>query len=104
MTVIFDEHSNSGNMQKNDYTDLSEEEWLIISPLFSGHKIKHSKKEMINAIFYILRVGCSWRFLPNDFPPLQISTAILETGKISAYGKKSKTINTLRKLANLICL
>jgi hypothetical protein len=38
-------------MQKKYYTDLSEEEWLIISPLFSSHKSKHSKKEIINAIF-----------------------------------------------------
>jgi putative transposase len=58
-------------MKKNYYTDLSEKEWQIISPLFSNHKSKYSKKEMINAIFYILRAGCSWRLLPNDFPPWQ---------------------------------
>ena len=24
---------------------------------------------MLNAIFYVLRTGCSWRHIPNDFPP-----------------------------------
>lgn len=24
---------------------------------------------MLNAIFYVLRTGCQWRDLPNDFPP-----------------------------------
>ena len=48
-----------------------EKEWEIIELLFSSHKSKHSKKEIINAIFYILRAGCSWRLLPNDFPPWQ---------------------------------
>lgn len=52
-------------------TDLSEREWKIIEPLFSTHISKHSKKEIVNAIFYILRAGCSWRLLPHDFPPWQ---------------------------------
>jgi putative transposase len=58
-------------MRKNYYTDLSEEEWQIISPLFPNHKNKHTKKEIVNAVFYILRAGCPWRLLPNDFPPWQ---------------------------------
>jgi putative transposase len=52
-------------------TDLSEREWEIIKPLFSSYISKHSKKEIVNAIFYILRAGCSWRLLPHDFPPWQ---------------------------------
>jgi putative transposase len=29
----------------------------------------HSTREILNAIFYIVRGGCAWRLLPNDFPP-----------------------------------
>src|SRR5215203_450592 len=29
----------------------------------------HTTREILNAIFYILRGGCAWRLLPNDFPP-----------------------------------
>ncbi|MEO6810160.1 MAG: transposase, partial [Isosphaeraceae bacterium] len=26
-------------------------------------------RDVINAIFYILRTGCQWRYLPRDLPP-----------------------------------
>ena len=26
-------------------------------------------REVVNAIFYVLRSGCPWRLLPSDFPP-----------------------------------
>ena len=26
-------------------------------------------REMLNAIFYVVRSGCAWRLLPHDFPP-----------------------------------
>ena len=26
-------------------------------------------REVVNAIFYLLRTGCAWRHLPHDFPP-----------------------------------
>ena len=29
----------------------------------------HSTREILNAVFYIVRGGCAWRLLPNDFPP-----------------------------------
>jgi putative transposase len=29
----------------------------------------HSTREILNAIFYIVRGGCAWRLLPHDFPP-----------------------------------
>ena len=28
----------------------------------------HSFQEILNATFYVLRSGCQWRMLPNDFP------------------------------------
>jgi putative transposase len=29
----------------------------------------HTLREILDAIFYILRSGCAWRLLPHDFPP-----------------------------------
>jgi transposase len=55
--------------------DLTEQEWLLIRPLIEvkrtqrGRKGIHAKREMLDAIFYLLRTGCSWRHLPHDFPP-----------------------------------
>jgi putative transposase len=29
----------------------------------------HSLREILNAIYYIVRSGCAWRLLPHEFPP-----------------------------------
>lgn len=55
-------------------TDLSDLEWQIIEPLLPGpkhlgRKITYSRREILNAIFYLNRNGCTWRDLPGDFPP-----------------------------------
>jgi len=31
--------------------------------------IVHSPREILNAVFYILRSGCPWRLLPREYPP-----------------------------------
>ena len=55
-------------------SDLSDNEWEIIEPYIPipqtnrGRKRTHSYREILNAIFYLLRSGCSWRMLPHDFP------------------------------------
>ena len=62
----------SRQLYPNDLNDL---EWEIIAPLVTfkrtlrGRKAVHSKREMLNAIFYLLRTGCQWRQLPHDLPP-----------------------------------
>ncbi len=53
-------------------TDLSDEEWEILEPLVpdakpGGRPRAHETRELLNAIFYVLRGGCAWRLLPHDF-------------------------------------
>jgi putative transposase len=33
-----------------------------------GRPRTHSLREILNAIFYVLKSGCQWRLLPHDFP------------------------------------
>ena len=33
-----------------------------------GGRPREELKEIINAIFHVVREGCSWRALPHDFP------------------------------------
>ena len=44
-----------------------------IEPIFRSNKgqhfVEHSKRELINAVLYLVKTGCQWRLLPNDFPP-----------------------------------
>jgi transposase len=54
-------------------TDLSDKQWEMIEPIFKSNKganlTKHPKKELVNAVLYLVKTGCQWRLLPNDFPP-----------------------------------
>ena len=57
-------------------TDLSDDEWRILEPLvpkakLGGRPRAHQTRELLNAIFYVLRGGCAWRLLPHDFLPWQ---------------------------------
>jgi putative transposase len=61
-------------MRENPYpSDLTDEQWALVEPLIpvypGGRPRKTPMREVVNAIFYILRTGCQWRFLPKDFPP-----------------------------------
>ena len=62
-------------MERQAYpSDLSDKEWKIIeayvpAPKAGGRPPKHSRREIINAIAYVMRSGCSWRMLPHDLPP-----------------------------------
>lgn len=55
-------------------SDLTDAEWAILEPLLpspskTGRKRGWPMREIINAIFFVLRGGCPWRMLPEHFPP-----------------------------------
>ncbi len=56
-------------------SDLSDEEWEVIRPIFdklepytTGRPRTSDLREILNAIFYLNKTGCPWRYLPKDFP------------------------------------
>jgi putative transposase len=57
-------------------SDLTDEQWKLLRPLLPKRKIGKpgrprtvAMRDILDAIFYILRSGCAWRMLPHDFPP-----------------------------------
>ena len=56
-------------------SDLSDDEWSVLAPLIpaaspGGRPRQTDMREAMNAILYLLRTGCPWRYLPRDgFPP-----------------------------------
>jgi putative transposase len=57
-------------------TDLTDAEWIVLAPLIplpkpGGRPPRHARRELVNAIRYVLRGGIAWRALPHDFPPWQ---------------------------------
>jgi putative transposase len=56
-------------------SDLTDAQWACLRrhlPLATAlrHR-RHSLRRVFDAIFYLLRTGCQWRFLPADYPPWQ---------------------------------
>jgi putative transposase len=54
-------------------TDLKDGQWaniahLVPAPKPGGRPAKYNRRDIVNAVFYVLRSGCSWRMLPHDFP------------------------------------
>ena len=39
------------------------------APKAYGRPRLHSPREILDAILYVLKSGCTWRLLPHDFPP-----------------------------------
>ncbi|MEU8397986.1 IS5 family transposase [Nonomuraea sp. NPDC048892] len=64
-------------MPPNRYpSDLTDARWELIEPLLpepstGGRPEKHPRREIVNAILYVVRSGCPWRYLPTDLPPWQ---------------------------------
>ena len=62
-------------MRRTSYpTDLTDAEWERLLPHLPparprGRPRKHSVREILDAIFYVMRGGCAWRLLPHDLPP-----------------------------------
>jgi putative transposase len=55
-------------------SDLTDAQWSVLRPLFpksnpTGRPVTVDRRRIVDAIFYILRTGCPWRYLPHDFPP-----------------------------------
>ena len=55
-------------------TDLSDAEWGHVEPHLPaanerGRPRIHGPRDILNAVFYVLKSGCPWRLLPRNFPP-----------------------------------
>ena len=61
-------------------SDLTDEEWGLVEPHLPPARKQRGKKareghppidrrEVMNAVLYVLTTGCQWRQLPRDFPP-----------------------------------
>jgi putative transposase len=53
---------------------MSDKQWEVIKPLLPlerdgpGRPIELDMRQVVNAIFYVVRAGCQWKNLPKDYP------------------------------------
>ncbi len=65
-------------MSKRYQSNLTNQQWVIIKPLIpsekdGGRPRTTDMREVMNAIFYLLRTDCQWDYLPKCFPPTSTS-------------------------------
>ena len=59
-------------------TNLTDKQWQVIEKIINlqERKRKHSLRNIMKAILYILKTGCQWRIIPNELPKeMQINKA-----------------------------
>ena len=79
-------------------TDLTDRQWQQICHLLEGenrgkHFREHTKRELLNAVLYLVKTGCQWRMLPNDFPKWQ---------SVSSFYYRAKRSGLWEKIADLL--
>ena len=57
-------------------SDLCDAEWACVQryPPPVSHRGRphiHSLRRILDAVFYVVRTGCAWRYLPSNLPPWQ---------------------------------
>ena len=55
-------------------SDLTNQQWDVIKDLIpparrGGRKRTADVRKVLDAVFYLNRTGCGWRYLPENFPP-----------------------------------
>lgn len=85
-------------------SDTTNAEWALIEPLLptpacetpsGGRPEKHPRREIVDAIRYVVDTGCKWRALPNDFPPWRTCYGFL--ARWTAAGVVGQIRDQLRK-------
>jgi len=62
-------------MERKPYpTDLTDEQWKLVAAFLpeakpGGRPRATDLREVVNALFYLVRSGCQWRMIPHEFPP-----------------------------------
>ena len=73
-------------------TSLSDQSWEVISPIFlpqssRGRPRVYETRLVVDAILYVVKNGCIWRCLPNDFPPWKTVYHYFRSWSISGVWK-----------------
>jgi putative transposase len=88
-------------------SDVTDEQWALIEPLLPrvrrrrrrGRPRKTDLREVVNALFYHVREGCTWRALPHDFPAWKTVYNYFQWW--GCDGTWQKVLDTLRPLARV---
>lgn len=95
-------------MKRKPYpSDVTDQQWALLEPLLPrirrrprpGRPREVDLREVVNALFYHAREGCTWRALPHDFPPWKTVYNYFQGW--DADGTWQKVLDVLRPLARV---
>jgi putative transposase len=74
-------------------SDLTDREWeyikTLIPPAKPGGRDRTTDMRLtVNAIFYLNRTGCQWRYLPHEYPPWQTVYGYFRTWRITGLWER----------------
>ncbi|MDR1189543.1 MAG: IS5 family transposase [Bifidobacteriaceae bacterium] len=87
---------------------MTDQEWAVLDPLLpdpdwatcdGGRPEKHCRRQVVDAILYVLDNGIKWRALPGDFPPWQTVYSLFR--RWEGQGASEDILDTLRDRARL---
>ena len=95
----------SGSGKTTYPSDVTDEEWAFCVPYLTLMKEdapqrEHPLRAVFNAVRYLVRVGCPWHMIPNDFPPP--SSVYQQVQRWIAAGCFEALTHDLRKLLRLL--
>ena len=77
-------------------SDLTDAQWEAIKPALDWQRRrKHSLRRVLDALFYLNKTGCQWRWLPHGFPPWQ--TVYYYFRRWAASGLLGRLMHALRR-------
>jgi putative transposase len=93
-------------MRRAYQTDLSDAEWTCLKAHLpatpkttTGRPRLHAPREILDAVFYVVRSGCPWRLSPHDFPPWKTVYHYFRTWRID--GTWERLHRALRERARI---
>jgi putative transposase len=74
-------------------SDLTDREWEYIKSLIPAAKAGGRSRQTdmrltLNALFYITRTGCAWRYLPREYPPWQTVYGYFRTWRLAGVWER----------------
>jgi len=74
-------------------SDLTDQQWEYIKDLIpaakpGGRDRKTDIRQTLNAVFYLNRTGCGWRYLPTQYPPWQTVYGYFRTWRLDGTWKR----------------
>ena len=78
-------------------SDLTDAQWQTIAPQLTGRRpTQHPPRHVLDALLYLAKTGCQWRYLPDSFPPWQ--TVYYHLRRWMERGQLTGLVHHLRRL------